>query len=74
MDNLHVHPVCGTLKSVFDYNQSGDLMYFGQNLAGREKSSTEWSMKKFEYDDTGNLISVTSAVGIWDNRTSITFK
>ena len=47
------------------------ITYIGEGVKGLETSATGWGIKKI--DESANPIVIKSAIGIWDNRTSLTY-
>ncbi len=73
--NVDVQPYAKEL----DYDGSGNVIYFGEALAGTATSAAGWRIKKLTYSGTGNLLTALWAggsntfVNIWDNRAGLTY-
>ena len=63
----------------FDYDGSGNMIYYGAALPGSANSDLAWQVQKLEYDGSGNLLSVTYANGsfnydqAWDDRAGLSY-
>ena len=72
-------PTTGSDNPLFDYDGTGKLIYYGVSAPRVATSDALWQIRKFEYDGSGNLLSVKYATGyknydqIWDNRAALTY-
>lgn len=72
-------PTTGADYPRFDYDGSGNLVYYGVSAPRAATADALWQIRKFEYDGSGNLLSVKYAAGykdfnqIWDNRAALTY-
>lgn len=63
----------------FDYDGSGNLIYFGRAQESSPTSKACWEIQKLTYDGSGNLLTMLYANGeptfknIWDNRVVLSY-
>jgi len=68
----------GSLTVRLDYSE-GNVTYVGYAEPGTGENEPKWQIRKFEYDEAGNLVAVKFAEGtigfdkVWNNRTSYTY-
>ncbi len=73
--NVDVQPYSKEL----DYDANGNVIYFGEALAGTALGDPTWRIKKLTYDVNGNLLSALWAAGsntfeqIWNNRAGLSY-
>lgn len=69
----------GNLTQALDYNGDDNLIYQGAASSGSLKSAAAWQIKKFTYNEKGNLIDVQWADGnfefdnVWDDRKELNY-
>ncbi len=67
------------LITKIEYDASGKALYMGQAQPGSPSSSPLWQIKKFLYDASGNVTTITfdnssnTYDKVWDNRGSYTY-
>lgn len=68
-----------THTRAFDYDGSGNLIFYGRAAMGSIKSAAVWQIRRFLYDGVGNLTDIRWAgsssdyVNIWDNRAGLSY-
>ena len=68
----------GSLTMRIEY-QNNNPIYIGYAVPGSSENEAKWQIRKLEYDDAGNLVSVKFAEGtvgfdkIWNNRASYNY-
>lgn len=65
-----------SFQKILDYDGRGDdqPVYVGFGVRGLLTSATGWLINKMDYDGDDRVILVQSAVGIWDNRSSLVYE
>ena len=66
----------GTDQELFDYDgrTDGQPVYAGFGATGLATSATGWTIHKYTYDASGFVTSEKTAIGIYDNRGSLTYE
>lgn len=55
-------------------NSTNSLIYYtGQAAQGTPDSSSGWTIKRTTLDNSGNVIAIGTATGIWNNRESLIY-
>lgn len=63
----------------FDYDGSGNLIYFGSAEPGSAKNAAKWKISKLTYDGSNKLLDIQWADGdleednVWNDRASLTY-
>jgi hypothetical protein len=64
-----------SFQKLFDYDVRTDdnPVYIGYGVRGLATSSDGWLINKITYDDSDRPISIKSAIGVYNNRASLTY-
>ena len=63
----------------FDYNTTGDLIYFGKAEKGATKAAATWTIMKLTYDFNSQLTDIQWADGnnkfdnVWNDRATLAY-
>lgn len=79
-DSYHHHNVdVQPYSKELDYDVNGNVIYFGEALAGTPTADATWRIRKMTYSVTGNLLSSLWAGGSntfqnsWDGRVGLSY-
>ncbi len=63
-------------QKVFDYGvrTDGQPDYMGIGDEGSSTASNSWVIKQYTYDGSNNCTNIKTAVGAWDDRTSLIYR
>lgn len=60
-------------QAVLVDSSAGTTVYVGKATAGTAASSSGWTIKRTTFSSLGALQTTTTATGIWNNRTSLSY-
>jgi len=69
------------MRTLADYNASGNLEYFGKAMIGSLSASAVWQIRKLAYEVVGSDDRVSSIIWagdgdftqVWDGRTGLSY-
>lgn len=73
MNRLTVTEIPNTLHEETAYSANSATLYRGFSERGTAKSSEGWLIYYYEYNGNRQVISKTTAHGIWDDRESLDY-
>ena len=65
------------VQNRYDWDSNGNILYEAIAGYGVSSSATDWLIFKYTYNDSdysSSPDSVKTAIGAWDNRTSLTYE
>jgi hypothetical protein len=54
-------------------DDTGSIIYIGVAAPGTVESETGWTIKRIQFDESGNPTAVMLGAGIWSNRVTVNY-
>lgn len=58
----------------YDVREDGQPVYLGYSLIGKATSEDAWMIYYFTYDAHNQMLTKTTAYGVWDDHASLTYQ